>query len=523
MYITSYGAVREVTGSMHLICGEEDRILLDCGMFQGRRKEAAEKNRVMPIDPGMINAIILSHAHIDHSGRIPLLTRGNFNGSIYCTRATEDASKYLLLDSAHIQESDAQYLNYKIARSALRDIQGGSSKSKKKNNDIKKILKTDGHGLNVEAINKVIKKHHLDHVEPLYTIADAEAALDYFEGIPYRHEVNIGHDSAATFYEAGHIMGSAFTLIRSRENGREFKIGFTGDIGRFQKPIIKDPNTNFPEEDRDLDILLMESTYGNRFHEPVEDTKPALARIINETMERGGSVIIPAFAFGRTQELLYVIHQLYDEGVVPRMPVYVDSPLATNITKVFGEHPEIYDKETHEVFLENGKNPFSFKELRFVQSVEESMAVNREEKSHIVIAASGMCEAGRVLHHLRWKIHNPKHTILIVGYMAQNTLGRRILEEGRAYEKSGRSGAPPILKFYNKEYPLKAHVHKIGGFSAHGDRNDMIRFLEESKLNPKKIIVVHGEEDQSLSFAAFLNEKGYHALVPRVGETISIK
>ena len=285
------------------------------------------------------------------SGRIPLITKQGFSGTIYCTRATADASQYLLMDSAHIQESDAQYLNYKTARSALREMQTGSSKSKKKNNDIKKILKTEGHRFNVEAINKVIKKHRLDQVEPLYTIGDAEDALEFFEGIPYRHEVNIGHDSSATFYEAGHIMGSALTLIRSRENGREFKIGYTGDIGRFKKPIIKDPNTRFPEGQRDLDVLLMESTYGNRFHEPVEDTKPALARIINETVERGGSVIIPAFAFGRTQELLYVIHQLYDEGAVPRIPVYVDSPLATNITKVFGEHPEIYDRETHEVFL----------------------------------------------------------------------------------------------------------------------------------------------------------------------------
>ena len=523
MYITCYGAVREVTGSMHMISGEEDHILLDCGMFQGRRKEAAEKNRVMPIDPAIVNAIILSHAHIDHSGRIPLLIRSRFNGRVYCTRATADASEYLLLDSAHIQESDAQYLNYKTARSALRNMNVGSSGSKKKNNEIKKMLKTDGHKLNLEAIDKVIKKHHLDQVEPLYTIADAQTALTYFDGIPYRHEEAIGKHTNVTFYEAGHIMGSAFSLIRSTENGKTYKIGYSGDIGRFEKPIIKDPNINFPEEDRELDLLLMESTYGNRFHEPVEDTKPALARIINETMERGGSVIIPAFAFGRTQELLYVIHELYDEGAVPRIPVYVDSPLATNITKVFGEHPEIYDRETHKVFLENGKNPFSFKELRFVGSVEESMAVNREEKSHIVIAASGMCEAGRILHHLRWKIHNPKHTVLIVGYMAQNTLGRRILEEGRAWEKSGRNGSAPMLKFYNKAYPLKAHVEKIGGFSAHGDRNDMIRFLKESKLVPKKILVVHGEEDQSLSFAKFLNENGYNAVVPRVGEPMPVK
>jgi metallo-beta-lactamase family protein len=519
MYVTSYGAVREVTGSMHLICGEEDRILLDCGMFQGNRKEAEEKNRVMPIDPGILNSIILSHSHIDHSGRIPLLVKSGFNGRIYCTRATADTSEYLLMDSAHIQESDAEYLNYKTARSVLRRIQGDSGKE----NGIKKRLKREGHRLNVEAINDLVKEYNLNDIKPLYTAADAEAALGYFEGIPYRHRISIGNNSTCIFYEAGHIMGSAFTLIQTRENGRAYRIGFTGDLGRFNKPIIRDPCLNFMEEDKNIDLLLMESTYGNRFHEPVEDTKPALAKIINETIDRGGSVIIPAFAFGRTQELLYVIHELYHENQVPRIPVFVDSPLATNLTKVFGEHPEIYDQETHKAFLESGDNPFSFKELRFIGSVEESMALNRETKSHIVIAASGMCEAGRVLHHLRYKIHNPSHTILIVGYMAQNTLGRRILELGSAYEKSGRSGLPPVVKFLNKEYPLKARVKKIGGFSAHGDRNDMFRFLKESGLNIKKIVVVHGEEDQSVAFANFLNENGYDAMVPKIGQTIPVK
>ncbi|MBA3030218.1 MAG: MBL fold metallo-hydrolase [Desulfobacteraceae bacterium] len=519
MYLTSYGAVREVTGSMHLICGEEDRILLDCGMFQGRRKESDEKNRVMPIDPGILNSIILSHSHIDHSGRIPLLTKKGFNGRIYCTRATADTSEFLLMDSAHIQESDAEYLNYKTARSALRRLQGGSNKE----SEIKKRLKQEGHRLNVAAIDQLISQYNLQDIKPLYTAADAEAALGYFEGIPYRHPVSVGKNTTCIFYEAGHIMGSAFTLLRIRENGREYRIGYTGDLGRFNKPIIRDPCLNFLEEDKNIDLLLMESTYGNRFHEPVGDTKPALAKIINETVERGGTVIIPAFAFGRTQELLYVIHELYDENKVPRVPVFVDSPLATNLTRVFGEHPEIYDKETHKTFLENGENPFAFKELRFIGSVEESMALNRETSPHIVIAASGMCEAGRVLHHLRWKIHNPVHTVLIVGYMAQNTLGRRILELGSAYEKSGRTGLPPVVKLLNKEYPLKARVKKIGGFSAHGDRNDMFKFLKESGLNIGKIVVVHGEEDQSIAFADFLNEKGYHAIVPKIGEPISIK
>ena len=517
MYVTSYGAVREVTGSMHLISSNGDRILLDCGMFQGHRKESAEKNRVMPIDPSIIDSMILSHAHIDHSGRIPLLTKSGFNGRIYCTRATADACGFLLRDSARIQESDSEYLNYKTVRSALRNMHVGTEK------EIKKRLKREGPNLNNEVITELMGRYNLNSIEPLYTEADVDVAMGYVEGIPYRHRVTLGKNSTCIFYEAGHIMGSALTIIHLKENGREYKIGFTGDLGRFNKPIIKDPCMNILEEDRSLDLLLMESTYGNRFHEPVEETKPALARIINETLARKGTLIIPAFAFGRTQELLYVIHELFEEKQVPRIPVFVDSPLATNLTRVLGEHPEIYDTETHATFLENGRNPFSFKELHFIGSVEESMALNREEKPHIVIAASGMCEAGRVLHHLRWKIHNPVHTILIVGYMAENTLGRKILELGSAYEKSGRNGLAPVVRFLNKEYPLKARVRKIGGFSAHGDRNDMFKFLQDSGLDIKKIALIHGEEDQSLSFSEFLTENGYKTCVPKYGETISVK
>jgi metallo-beta-lactamase family protein len=247
-----------------------------------------------------------------------------------------------------------------------------------------------------------------------------------------------------------------------------------------------------------------------------------LKSVLSETVEQGGSVLIPSFAYGRTQELLYVIHELFDAKEVPAVPVYVDSPLATKITKVFAEHPEVYDAEAHKTFLAQGKNPFVFRQVQFVESVEASMALMREETPHIVISASGMCEAGRILHHLRHKIHNPKHTILIVGYMANHTLGRRILEQGTAYEASGRKGGPPIVKILNKEYPLEARVVKIGGFSAHGDRNEMLRFLKDSKLDIKRIAVVHGEEEQSLAFAEFLKNAGYEAMVPRVGETISV-
>jgi len=524
--ITFYGGVREVTGSMHLLTTETDRILLDCGMFQGRRKEADQKNRVLPFDPTHITNLVLSHAHIDHSGRIPLLTKNNFSGRIICTRATADACEYLLPDSAHIQESDADYLNYKTVRSYLSRMKPSSRKkrsAKGPNNEIKASLKLNKNKLNTERINELVEEYRLEGIQPLYTTADAQTALRCFDGYPYRHPVIIGTGATCVFYEAGHILGSAISMVKTRENGRSYNICYTGDIGRFGKPIIKDPAMTFMAEDRDVDLLIMESTYGNRFHEPVQEMKPGLKKVINDTVDRKGSVIIPAFAFGRTQELLYVLHELYNAGEVPRIPVYVDSPLATKITKVFGEHPEVYDRETHETFLQRGQNPFSFDQIHFVRSVEASMALNREEKSHIVISAAGMCEAGRVLHHLRHKIHNPRHTILIVGYMAENTLGRRILEQGMEYERSGRSGSPPVMKFFNKEYPLKAHVANLGGFSAHGDQNEMLRFLKEANLRIKKIAIVHGEEAQSLAFGKLLEKKGFSVIVPQKGETVQIK
>lgn len=524
MDVTFYGATREVTGSMHLIRNTEDAILLDCGLFQGRRKESDTKNRNLPFDPKILTNMILSHAHIDHSGRIPLLTRSGFAGRVLTTRATAHACEYLLLDSAHIQESDAVYLNYKTVRAALHDMKATAWKKKKgkKKDEIRKMLKSDGHRLNTEAIDRFLHRFRLDRVEPLYTIADAEQSLSYFDGRPYRSPVTVGKDMECTFYDAGHILGSAITVLRSKADGRPVTVAYTGDIGRFQKPILKNPALDFEEKDRSIDLLIMESTYGDRLHEPVEDMKPKLREVIAETVGRGGSVIIPSFAFGRTQELIYMIHQLYEAGEVPKVPVFVDSPLATKITRVFGEHPEVYDAETRESFLRWGENPFFFKQVSFVSDVEASMALMKETKSHIVISASGMCEAGRILHHLRYKIHDEKNTILIVGFMAQNTLGRRILDQGKAYAAAGRKGDPPLVRFFNKEYPLRAHVVKLGGFSAHGDKNEMLRFLRESNLEVKKIAVVHGEEEQSLAFAETLKAAGYPVTVPRTGETVRV-
>lgn len=524
MHITFHGAVREVTGSMHLVGTETDYVLLDCGMFQGRRKEAAEKNRVMPFDPAMVTNMILSHAHIDHSGRIPLLTQKGFAGRIFSTRATADACHYLLLDSAHIQEQDAQYLNYKTVRKALShgSTINGRTMNRREHDKLRKMLKKNKHRIDVEMINEVIGRYNIESVQPLYNTADAEAALSQMDGTPYRHQRTIGRDLTVKFYEAGHILGSAISIIQHKANGNTRTIAYTGDIGRFDKPILRDPALNFEEQDRQIDLLIMESTYGNREHEAVVDLKPRLKEVLNKTFDRGGSVLIPSFAFGRTQELLYVIHELYEEGAVEKVPVWVDSPLATHITTVFGEHPEVYDQETHQTFLNNGKNPFDFKQVHFTNSVEDSMTLMKETRPNIIISASGMCEAGRILHHLRYKIHDPKNTILIVGYMAQHTLGRRILEQGQAYEQEGRQGNPPIVKILNKEYPLKAQVVKIGGFSAHADKNEMLRFLKESNLDVKKIALVHGEEEQCLAFAALLNQQGYDIVVPKAGQTMIV-
>ena len=525
MDVTFYGAAGEVTGSMHLLNTGTDRILFDCGMFQGRRKESKEKNKIFPIDRSKISNMILSHAHIDHSGRIPILTGNGFAGRVITTRPTADALNYMLLDSGHIQESDAQYLNYKSLRSFLRQLEQNNVKQKvsnKQRSSIKKMLKKNAYELNIETIHKLQKQYELDIVTPLYTMSEARLALSFIDGYPFHYPITIGKDTTVKFYVAGHILGSAFSVVTIKRNDKTTRILYTGDVGRFGKPILKDPTLVFDEEDRDIDLFITESTYGDREHEPVEDLGSSLQKVLNDTFERGGSVIIPSFAFGRTQELIYILHELYDKGQVPRRPVYVDSPLASNITKVFGEHPETYDKQTHETFLEKGENPFHFDKIKFVQTVEESMQLTQDTSSHVVISASGMCEAGRILHHLRYKVHNPKNTILLVGYMAENTLGRRIQDLCCNNIESENNGEPPEIKILGKSYPLRAKVEKIGGFSAHGDKHELEKIITGSNLRIKKIGIVHGEEAQSAAFAKRLQQKGYETFIPKPGDKIAL-
>ncbi|SDP57128.1 MBL fold metallo-hydrolase RNA specificity domain-containing protein [Desulforhopalus singaporensis] len=525
MHVTFYGATREVTGSFHTLSTDSDTILLDCGLFQGRRKEAEAKNRVLPINPKILTNMVLSHAHIDHSGRIPMMTKNGFNGQVFCSRATAHACEYLLRDSAKIQEGDASYLNYKTAKYFLSRMKtgGGDKKlTKTEINEIRTLLKSGNHDLRNEVINNLLREQNLEVITPLYSLTEAEEALEYFQGVPFAEPVTIGSNLTCTFYVAGHILGSAMSVLQYANNGQVKNILYSGDLGRFNKPIIKDPTLDFKAEHREIDLMIMESTYGDRLHEPVFDMKPLLKQVLIETFDRGGSVIIPAFAYGRTQELIYFLHELYLAGEVPPMPVWVDSPLATKITHVFGEHPETYDEETHQAFLSKGLNPFDFHQLKFVQTVEESIALNRDQKSHVVLAGSGMCEGGRILHHLRHKIHDERNTILIVGYMGENTFGRQLQMKAEKYEEGGRKGEPPTVRFYNKEYPLKAHVKTLGGFSAHGDRNEMTRILRESNLSIKKIALVHGEKEQINGFAEHLRGEGYEVTIPYQGQSIRV-
>lgn len=369
---------------------------------------------------------------------------------------------------------------------------------------------------------KVLRENQLEIVYPIYTMEAAENSLSYFHPIPYQDTVSVGKNIECTFYDAGHILGSAMSVLQYEQEGTKKTVMYSGDLGRFGKPIIKDPTLKFAEEHRDIDLFIMESTYGNRVHEPIKDMKPMLKKVLLETFERGGSVIIPAFAYGRTQELIYFLHELYRDGEVPHRPIYIDSPLATKITSVFGEHPEVYDEDTHKSFLEAGVNPFRFEHLKFIETVEESIALNRDTRSHIVLAGSGMCEGGRVLHHLRHKIHDERNTVLIVGYMGQNTFGRLIQEKGEEYAAADRKGEAPLVRFYNKDYPLKAHVVTLGGFSAHGDRDEMTRVLKESNLNIHRIALVHGEDHQSLAFAEYLRGEGYDVVVPHKGQSVVV-
>jgi metallo-beta-lactamase family protein len=464
MNIQFCGAAQTVTGSQILISVNGRRILLECGLFQGRRQEAYERNQKFPFDPSTLDAVVLSHAHMDHSGNIPNLVKHGYKKEIFCTPATADLCKIMLRDSAYLQAKD------------------------------------------VEWVNKINRKNKRPPIEPLYTMPDVEAALGFFTGTDYDKAFTIAPGVEAMFREAGHILGSAGIHLEIEENGRSYRLGFTGDIGRPNMPMTRDPNVL-----RDLDILIMESTYGNRLHGAYNDVEEELAAMVRETAAGGGKMIIPAFAVGRTQHLVYVLHKLFDEDRIPDMPIFVDSPLACGATEVFKSYPHYLDREAKRVFLDNDESPFEFTRLTYVHTIEESKKLNGLTFPHIIISGSGMCEGGRILHHLRNNIENPKTLVLFVGYAAQETLARKIMDGKKT------------VKILGEEHPVRCAVKQLDAFSAHADRRGLLDYVE---LNPperlKHLFLVHGEPEQALSLRDAIRSKGYpNVHFPALGETVT--
>jgi metallo-beta-lactamase family protein len=461
MNITFFGAAREVTGSRHLLEVGGKKILLDCGLVQGRREEAEKKNRTFPFDVNEIDAVIVSHAHIDHSGNLPGLVRAGYTGPIHCTRATAGLLSIMLMDSAFIQEKDIHFVN---------------KRHRRRNEPTK---------------------------EPLYTEKDAEKAINMLTAQFYGKPFSVVPGVTATFKDAGHILGSALTILDLEENGTRHRLCYSGDLGRPHLPIIRDPETV-----AGVDSLIMESTYGNRLHESTEDIPDLMEDLLNRAHARGGKIIIPSFAIGRTQEIVSALKELFESGRVPEMPVYVDSPLAVNATDIFKEHEECFDEETLTLLRDEKTDPFGFRLMRYVRSVDESKSLNKKPGPMIIISASGMCEAGRILHHLRNNIENPDTLVLMVGFQAAHTLGRRLID------------GPEEVKIFGEPHPLRAEVKVMDAFSAHADKNELVNWVEGLEDKPKKIFIVHGEETQALSFSETLQEAGHtQVVVPELGQT----
>jgi metallo-beta-lactamase family protein len=457
--LTFLGAAEGVTGSRHLLDVDGVRVLFDCGLFQGKRSWARERNAVFPIDPRSVDAVVLTHGHIDHSGALPMLVKHGFAGKIFCTPATVDLAKVLLRDSGKIQESDAFHLNKRIKRKA-RDAD-------------RKILKDE-------------------LIEPIYSIEDAEAVDAHFEALPYHEEREILPGIRVSFTDQGHILGAAAALaVIDRSEGDPLRVVFSGDRGRRLMPILRDPEP-YPE----CDVLLTESTYGDRVHEPVADMQGRLEMVVKETIERGGRLVIPAFSVGRTQNILYHLNALQLEGRLPEIPVFVDSPLSAKASKVYRDHPECFDEETLDI-LERGANPLDFPGLRYIESVEESKALNDFRDPCVILSASGMCEAGRILHHLIHSVERPEDAVLVVGWMAHNTLGRRLVEgENR-------------LRIYGRTYERRCRVLRMNGFSAHADRVGLLRSVRPLKDKVQTVILVHGERRQSEPLKEALIDEGF--------------
>lgn len=475
MTIQFCGAAGTVTGSCHLLTLDDGfRILLDCGLYQGSEDEMESFNREWFFEPESVNVVVLSHAHIDHSGRIPKLVKDGFSGTVFCTPATRDLCSIMLLDSAQIQEKDAEYEQRRAE---------GKSRSP-----------------------KTAKQEH--GIQPLYTVEDAARALGQFASFPYGKWFPIHPDVDVLFRDAGHILGSASVTLRIRRGGmKDTFFGFTGDIGRPNRPILRDPKPMLP-----CDYLICESTYGNKIHEYTPDQDERLLAIIQETcVEKKGKLIIPAFSVGRTQELVYTIDRLENEGRLPReVSIFVDSPMAVNATDVFRLHPDCFDEEMHRYMLED-PDPFGFKRLHYITKVEDSKSLNKV-RSAIIISASGMITAGRIKHHVSNSIEDPDNTILMVGYCAPHTLGARLA-----------AGADTI-RIFGEEKMVRARIESLSSFSAHGDQREMLDFLKSQE--PKRLrqlFLVHGEPERQLPFKAVLEQEGYaNVVLPFLGEMFSV-
>lgn len=446
MRIQFIGATRTTTGSMYLLHINGQQILLECGLFQGRRDESFERNKKFPFDPKQINAVILSHAHIDHCGNLPNLCKQGFTGNIYCTFATRDLASIMLEDSAKIQEADAEFLSRKRA------------------------------------------KNKLPPVEPLYNATDAEKAIRQFVAFNYERPMFVVDGVTVTFRDAGHILGSAQVILDIRENGRKFRYLFTGDIGRGNDDILRDPQAV-----ENVDFLQIESTYGGREHISQHDASDDVERLVEQTVQRGGKVIIPAFAVGRTQQMVYTLHQLMESQRLAPLPIFVDSPLSVNATEVYRLHPECFNDEIY-AFLREKQNPFGMANLTYIREVQHSLKLNQLKDPAIIISASGMAEAGRIRHHLKNNIGDSKNLILFIGYCAAHTLGAQI-----------RSHRSPV-NIFGEPYEVRAKIAALDSFSGHADRNELRRYVEKLTGSFKKIFVIHGEEDQAMAFAGTLRQ-----------------
>jgi len=465
----SFGAAGEVTGSKHLVEVDGKRILVDCGAFQGRRAESNEKNRALlgDLPASSIDAVVLTHAHFDHCGMLPLLVKRGFEGNIFSTSATRDLAGLVMMDSARIQARDADYL-FRQAR----------------------------------------KRNETFTWKPLYDEADVVKTMERFVTVSYHRPISIAEGVSMEFLDAGHILGSALVRMSlNSSDGKKLVLGFTGDLGRRGKPIIRDP-----EPLGDLDYLVLESTYGNKLHENTADAMDRLAHIVSRTAEAGGKVIIPAFAVERTQELVFNLHLLLDMGRIPDLPIWVDSPMAIDATEIFRLHPECYDKETNDAFTAHSENPFGFAALRFSRSVEQSKALNAAKGSMIIISADGMCEVGRIQHHLIHNLGGSANTILIVGYMAEGTLGRRL-----------RDGVKEV-RIHGDMFRVNADIQMIDAFSAHADWKETLEWLEgtdPSKL--RRVFLVHGESEALSSMKEKVRGAGVGSVeIVKAGEIYSL-